>query len=221
MSKQFWKDLQEGKKAEKRVQEVLENSIKWMIGCYGGEDELWNTLNDDYWMYNLDIECVSDEENLKEYAHRGDLKLTNRYIPIIDYCIDVKNDKTMCRTGNIWCEAYSKRGDKITRGWMYSNYDYIAFHSEKEQKIYIVDFQKLKIVYRKIGQEKWTNRDAGKQTKGYLCRISDLKMFRVIRMEIDYELIDGEYRGSFFQIYPPFSPKKEKKHENKQENNQN
>lgn len=219
MSKTFWKDLAEGKKAEKRVQEVLENSIKWMVGCYGSEEELYSK-SENAWWYNFDVECVSDEEHLEEYAHKGDLKLVNRYLPIIDFCVDVKNDKVMCRTGSIWCEAYSKRRDKITRGWMYSDYDYIAFHSEKEQKIYIVDFKMLKIVYRKIGQEKWTARDAGKQTKGYLCRISDLKAFRVIRIEIDYELVDGEYRGTFFQIYPPFEPKKEKKHENKQENNQ-
>lgn len=122
MSKQFQKDLQEAKKAEQLVLNTLA------------------ALTDEY-----KFEYVADD---KEFYHKGD-------ILAIDASgnktfIEVKNDGTIYKTGNVLCEEenYFKGGNYYAKGNIHSDYEIYCIVSQEERKIYVIDFKVLKAHYK-------------------------------------------------------------------------
>ena len=81
--------------------------------------------------------------------YRGDLKIVQPNGEQI--FVEVKNDSRIADTQNILCEeeVYFKETNTYGTGNMESNYDYIAVVSQSEQKIYWIDFSKLKEIYKR------------------------------------------------------------------------
>lgn len=126
----FKADLEKGHRAEQIVKEVFTN------------------LTDKY--------TFTDVSNISSYYHRGDIIATaadGRQI-----FIEVKNDEVIHKTNNVLCEeeVYYKEADYFKQGYMYSNYEIYVVVSEPERKIYVIDFQVLKSIYRK-GENKIIN----------------------------------------------------------------
>lgn len=111
----FFKDLDEARKAEHFVCELLSSySNKYSFREVGSEQEFYN---------KGDIEA-SAPNGEKIY-------------------IEVKNDSRIGETHNILCEEavyYKREGIKV-KGNMYSDYEIYCILSESEQKIYFIDFK--------------------------------------------------------------------------------
>lgn len=118
----FFKDLDEARKAEHFVCELLSSySNKYSFREVGSEQEFYN---------KGDIEA-SAPNGEKIY-------------------IEVKNDSRIGETHNILCEEavyYKREGIKV-KGNMYSDYEIYCILSESEQKIYFIDFKELMKIYR-------------------------------------------------------------------------
>lgn len=93
-----------------------------------------------------------------------------------EYYIDVKADRRMAETGNIFVEvARAANGKDFRKGWINKHYDYLSVVDTVNQDIYIINFRKLlkefdwtdeKICFKYIGHTK----DNGGKTliKGYV-----------------------------------------------------
>ena len=83
------------------------------------------------------------------YYHIGDIKATNKTTGEIVY-LEVKNDSRIAATGNVLCEEENYFFDSrcYTKGNMYSNYQYYCVLSQDDRKIYIIDFDKLRRIYK-------------------------------------------------------------------------
>ena len=123
MLSNFNRDLEEGKEAEQIALEVLTNYS-------------------DYW-------TLEDVAAVKECRYLGDIKATTP-TGAVKY-IEVKNDKRIAETQNILCEEenYIKDSNRFIKGNMSCKGDYYAIVSQSERKIYILDYVKLREIYKK------------------------------------------------------------------------
>lgn len=119
----FFKDLNEARKAEHFVCELLSSSY-----------------SDKYSFREVGSE--------REFYSKGDIEATAPNGEKI--YIEVKNDSRIGETRNILCEeaVYYKRENTEVKGNMYSNYEIYCILSESEQKIYFIDFKELRKTYR-------------------------------------------------------------------------
>ena len=104
--------------------------------------EVLNNLNNGF-----TFEWVADDE---KYYLKGDIKMVKDGKKT--KCIDVKNDQKIASTGNFAVEAggWSKIYNCPKKGWIDSNYDYVAVISQEIHTIWILSFKKLREVYNKI-----------------------------------------------------------------------
>jgi hypothetical protein len=125
MVKGFYEDLKKAKKGEQIVLEVLRNA------------------NTEY-----DFDDVSND---KEYWHRGDIECWDDTW-LCSYYIDVKDDGCVSSTGNILAEhRVWYKGSGWKEGFMQSaTYDYVAYLSQPDNKIYLLDFEAWKKQYKKV-----------------------------------------------------------------------
>lgn len=87
--------------------------------------------------------------NNREYYYKGDIIATDKESGKQIF-IEVKNDSRIADTGNVLCEEevlYFDNGLK-KKGNMYCSGDIFAVVSEKEQKIYVMDYKVLRNKYR-------------------------------------------------------------------------
>ncbi|MBQ2408866.1 MAG: hypothetical protein II309_05475 [Bacilli bacterium] len=169
MVKGFYNDLRRAKEAEKIAYEVF------------------NRLT-----LNLLFEDVSDE---RQYYHKGDLKIwdiTNLYKE--DLFMDVKDDSVIHRTKNLFAEesVFYKENNSLQNGFMKnSTYDYIAYMSKSEKKIYLLDFKKWQECYKmgiyKEMFHKYQN------SYGYLMKLNQAIELGVVLATINYEETNGAY----------------------------
>ena len=105
--------------------------------------------------------------------------------------IEVKDDSRIAETGNVLCEerVYYIHGDYEGKGNMQSNYDIYCIVSKSEKKIYIIDFKKLKKIYRTFGMLKEIPHP-DQITYCYLLPLWVVKQQGAFIAEIDYS---GEY----------------------------
>lgn len=98
-----------------------------------------------------------DISNNSQFYHKGDILATDLATGK-EYFIDVKADEVIGKSKNILCEECNvwKNDGGITDGFMYFDYDYLAVVSQIERKIYIIDFEILKSIYRR-GEYKTKN----------------------------------------------------------------
>lgn len=119
----FNRDLEEGREAELIALEVLTNYS-------------------DYW-------SLEDVAAVKECRYLGDIKAT---LPTgaVKY-IEVKNDKRIADTKHILCEEenYIKDSNRFIKGNMSCNGDYYAIVSQSERKIYLLDYARLREIYKR------------------------------------------------------------------------
>ena len=123
----FYNDLEQAKIAERIALEVLQSYS-------------------DYW-------SLEDVSNIKECRYLGDIKAT---LPTgaVQY-IEVKDDSRIADTKNILCEEenYIKDTNSYIKGNMSCKGDLYAIVSQQERKIYLLDYARLREIYKK-GQYK-------------------------------------------------------------------
>lgn len=129
MIQSFSKDLKKGKRGEIIVYNYLKNKNK-----------------------DLTIQDVSTD---RKYFHMGDIRLITKNGD--EYFFEVKNDECIGKTRNVLCEekVYYFADDQEKKGFMYSDYTNYCIVSESERKIYLIDFQKLKEIYKSKGQYRY------------------------------------------------------------------
>lgn len=118
----FQTDLAFGKKAEAIVKEHLEKCNPTCI--------------------------VEDVSCKREYFHKGDIKVTAA--DGREEFFEVKNDRCIGKTKNILCEekVYYFGNGAEKEGFMYSDYTNFVIVSEPERKLYLIDFDILKNIYK-------------------------------------------------------------------------
>ena len=158
------------KKGEAIVLDVLRNA--------GAENyEFTDVSNDEMYWHRGDIECYDDDW-------------------LCSYYIDVKDDGCVSKTGNILAEHrvwYQDSGWKD--GFMQSaTYDYVAYLSQPDNKIYMLDFEAWKKYYKKVFKKHINIPHGGEQTTdAYLMPLKDAKRLGVVVAEIDYKFGDNGY----------------------------
>ena len=129
MVKDFFKDLEKAKGAERIVAAALSH-----LGY-----------------------SVLDVSNDRAYFYKGDLMITSssgerKYV-------EVKDDSCIHRTNNILCEeeVFYKTDGVFGKGNMQSDYEIYSVVSREERKIYFLDFSKMKKIYKCYGNFKTIN----------------------------------------------------------------
>lgn len=86
--------------------------------------------------------------------YRGDIKAVAA--DGTEIFIEVKNDNRIADTGRILCEeeVYYYENDYYSKGNMSCNSDYFCIVSQSERRIYVLDFKKLKEIYKRYGEYK-------------------------------------------------------------------
>lgn len=133
---------------------------------------------------------VSEDE---EYYYRGDIRATDNDWGLDEFYLDVKMDSRIADTGNILCEekVYFKESGTYSKGNMKSDYDYLAIISVDAQRIFIIDFPKLKKHYK---EGRFYTKDHGEQiTYGTLFPLSKAWKYNMVEAVIDYEKRDDGY----------------------------
>lgn len=161
-------DLKRARRAEEMTLQVLQNT-------------------DTEWRFADATEC-------KSMWHYGDIVAYNVLTGEHLY-IDVKDDKTFQRTHNFLSEdgVYWKKDRVYTDGFMKTaKYDYVAYISRNERKIYIIDFAWWKVIYSG-GKYKVIQHDK-QTTYCYLNALYYMRKYGAIIAEID---IECNYSGSW------------------------
>lgn len=147
--------------------------------------EVLNNLNNGY--------TYEDVAQIEQYYCKGDIlmkkdgKKTKK--------IDAKNDGEVADTGNFAVEAggYSKIYGYRKKGWIDSQYDYVAVISQQAKTIWILSFKRLKEVYkdtaltegRLVTSEFWDN-----VKYNYLIPVYKAIELGVVLAKITYEYDD-------------------------------
>lgn len=123
MLKEFYTDLEKAKAAEEIARNVL------------------STLAPDYNFVDVSYET--------KCYYKGDIKAIAPNGQ--EFFIEVKDDSRIADTRNILCEeeVYYKDANYFGKGNMQSDYDIYCIVSKSENRLYILDFNKLKTIYKK------------------------------------------------------------------------
>lgn len=159
MSYDFWNDLAEAKKVEKKAQEVFQS------------------LTAEY--------TIVDVSDIREYYHKGDLKAIAA--DGREYMLEIKADSRIHETGNVLCEeeVYFYETDTTNKGNMYSDYQYYCVVSEPARKIIVIDFQVLHAHY-KHNHRGITIKHRESETFAYLFPLGEIKELGGIIAVLDY-----------------------------------
>lgn len=159
MVAKFKEDLTAAKEAENLVKEYFEIFA-------GDRYEFLDVSEDADYYYKGDILAIAAD------GHR--------------LGIEVKDDSRIAETGNILCEesVYYKNGDYEGSGNMQSNYDIYCIVSKPEKKIYVIDFKKLKKIYKSGVYKEIPHAD--QITYCYLLPLWVTKQMDAFIAEIDY-----------------------------------
>lgn len=148
--------------------------------------ELFNQLNifEDYEFKNV--------TDVKECWHKGDIEVTDFYGNTL--YVDVKDDSCIGKTQNVLCEerVYYYSNNKVARGFMYSDYDWLAVYSKDKKEVYLLDFNILKQIY-KLGNYRShmiqpNSRD--QHSEVYLLPLSYCKKYGAWKYTIHFDLDD-------------------------------
>ena len=159
MMKEFYEDLANAKAAEKIVRDTLAS----LTTNYTFED----VSDDPQCYYKGDIRVVGDNK---------------------EFYIEVKNDSRIADTGNILCEeeVYYKDDNRFAPGNMHCTSDYYCVVSMQERKIYVLDFQVLKSIYRKYASDFKIIRHRDQDTHAYLLEICRAKQFGALLYKLNF-----------------------------------
>ena len=101
---------------------------------------------------------------------------------------DVKDDGVIHRTGNVFCEVKKKwKNGGVTDGWMLNGeYDYLVVLDRVDKNIYVLDFKKLKKIYKSHGFYR-SNIDMGDNyTDGFVVSLTKCRRLGVLVHEAQY-----------------------------------
>lgn len=101
---------------------------------------------------------------------------------------DVKDDGVIHRTGNVFCEVKKKwKNGNITDGWMLNGeYDYLVILDRVDKNIYVLDFERLKKIYKSYGFYK-SNIDMGDNyTDGFAISLHRCKKYGALVYSSSY-----------------------------------
>ena len=147
--------------------------------------EVLNNLNNGY--------TYEDVAQKEQYYCKGDILMKKNGKKTKK--IDAKNDGEVADTGNFAVEAggYSKIYGYRKKGWIDSQYDYVAVISQQAKTIWILSFKRLKDVYkdtaltegRLVTSEFWDN-----VKYNYLIPVYKAIELGVVLAKITYEYDD-------------------------------
>ena len=147
--------------------------------------EVLNNLNNGY--------TYEDVAQKEQYYCKGDILMKKNGKKTKK--IDAKNDGEVADTGNFAVEAggYSKIYGYRKKGWIDSQYDYVAVISQQAKTIWILSFKRLKEVYkdtaltegRLVTSEFWDN-----VKYNYLIPVYKAIELGVVLAKITYEYDD-------------------------------
>ena len=122
--------------------------------------------------------------NDRQYFHKGDIKATLESGK--EVFVEVKDDSCIHRTRNVLCEeeVYFNYNGVTTPGNMYSDYEIYCVLSQKERKMYLIDFDILRKNYKK-GEYKEIQHPA-QTTYCYLCSLAQIKKWGAMIKVIKY-----------------------------------
>lgn len=166
MANKFQKDLAKAKIGENIVFQVLQ-------GC-----------TDKYEIVNV--------SNEKDYWHKGDFIL-NDVDEGVSYFLDVKDDSRIYDTHNLLAEhkVWYKNGG-LKDGFMFSGYDYVAYLSQQDKIIYMLDF-KLWQRYYLSKSDRHLNIGHGYQsTDAYLMSLDKARKLGIVIAEIEYDCFEDD-----------------------------
>lgn len=160
MSNQFEIDLANAKEAEKIVKDTL------------------TALTADY--------TFIDVSNEPEYYHKGDIKAIDSSGK--EFYLEVKDDSRIADTQRILCEeeVYYKNSDYTAIGNMYSDYEYYCIVSKQDRKIYILDFDVLKKIYRKYAVDFKKINHKSQYSWCYLLEMCRAKQLGALMYKLSY-----------------------------------
>lgn len=120
-----------------------------------------------------------------EFYHVGDL------ITIDGKGWDVKDDGVIYRTGNVFCETRKHWNDgTITDGWMLNGeYTYLVVLDRVDKNIYVLDFEKLKKIY-KTGNPKYGINMGDNYTDGFTVSLAKCRKQNALVYEAAYDYED-------------------------------
>ena len=158
MVSNFWSDLAQAHKAETLVQRVFAGLTK------------------EYKFYDVSSE--------REYFNKGDIIAIGADGRKV--FIEVKNDSRIAQTQNLLCEEenYFYNPGEWKKGNFYSDYQIYCVHSAQDQKIYVMDFAKLKAHY-KSGKFKCI-KHFDQDCYCYLCPLDDVRAWGAMIAEVEY-----------------------------------
>lgn len=141
--------------------------------------EVFRQITDDF--------TFEDVANQKEYYHIGDIKITEKATG--DYFFaEIKNDSRIADTHNVLCEdsVYYYKDGTTKRGNMYNEGTrYYCVVSERERKIYMIDFFTLQSIYKKRGRF-MTIKHTEQETNCYLVSLKTLEEVGALKGTISY-----------------------------------
>ena len=110
---------------------------------------------------------------------------------------DVKDDGIIHKSGNVFCEVKKHwLNGQTTDGWMLNGeYDYLVILDQIGKNIYVLDFEKLKKIY-KSGYPKYNIKMGDNYTDGYAVPLKRCRAQGIIVYEASYyyeECMDYNY----------------------------
>lgn len=150
-----------------------------------GENIVCNVLSqllgeDDYTISNVALD--------KQLYDKGDISVTDSWGDTV--YIDVKDDSCICDTGNILAEhRVWFKGKGWLDGFMQkAQYNYVAYLSRADQKIYMLDFSLWKKYYKKVFKRHlYIDHNGEQTTDGYLMSLNKARELGIVIAEIIYD----------------------------------
>lgn len=124
-----------------------------------------------------------------EFFHIGDL------LDSSGKGYDVKDDGVIHKTGNVFCETkkHWKKGG-TTDGWMLNGeYDYLCVLDRVGKHIYVLDFKKLKRIYKHYGRYVHNIDMGDNYTDGFLISLDKCRKYKAMECESAYAFNEDCY----------------------------
>lgn len=149
------------------------------------ETILYDVCRDMYKERACEIENVADNADC---YHLGDIKITDTNTGYA-YYFDAKNDGVISRTGNVFCEEYKyyyENPKERHTGFMRDGeYDFLCIVDRVSAKIYFIDFEKLKEIYKKYRMVNTKLYDA--VSYGYIVPLREVERLGALAKVVAYE----------------------------------
>ena len=157
--------------------------------------DFWNDLKDAERVEELALKIFQDRtdqyelvgvHNERQYFKRGDIIARDKEGR--EFFLEIKGDKRIGDTGNIFCEEENFWYDSgaFTKGNFYNDYQYYCVVSESTRRVYILDFAILRKHYNKPGHSFIKVSHNDNDSYGYLYPLAEAKAHGALITTIEY-----------------------------------